>query len=92
MGFRSEIHDRVKSTLREDTFHRRSVGDICMVEDVSCAKRLNEIREICRIPGISQRIHIVDGPARAAGEEQADEIAANKAASAGYEESHGRGL
>ena len=92
MRLRGEVHHREEAMLLHQRVDLRRVGDVRVEEFIALAIGRGDPFEIRKIPGIGQRIHIRDHSRPIVLEHMPDEIAADEAAAASDEETHGRGL
>ena len=83
MGLSGKIHNRVEFPIGKNAFHRRSVGDVCVVKNVASTHIRDDIREVRGIAGIREGIDVVHSPIRTRREKETNKIAADKAAAAG---------
>ena len=88
MGFGREIDHRVELMFGHQRVHLVGVGDVGLEKLVAIAVFLHYPVEVGQISGIGQHIDIADQCLLMMLQNVANEIAANKSATAGYQNTH----
>ena len=84
MGLSGEVDDGVDLCVSDELSRKLDVGNVAANEAISTGIQLSlQIREILKVPRVSEEIEIDHSILRALAPEQFDELAADKAATAG---------
>ena len=92
VGLGGEIDDGEELVLAHQLVHEVGIGDVRVEELVALAVLGGQAGDVGDIARVGQRIHVGDEFRGVMFQDVADEVAADKAAAAGNEQSHGRGF
>ena len=88
MRFGREIDNRIKLMLGHERIHLVGIGDVGLEKFVAITVFFDHAVKICGVPGVGEDVDVTDQRRFVVLQDVTDEIAANKSAPAGYQNSH----